>query len=109
MSEPVAEPVVIAPTVGRKVWYRPTLHDKAGPHAMTAYGDQPLDATVLHVWSDRCVNLLIVDAKGGLFPRTSVRLLQPDDAPPVDPDGEPLGGYAEWMPYQMGQAKKVAA
>jgi hypothetical protein len=96
---------VIKPTVGRKVWYRPTAFDKSGPGAMQS-GDQPLDATVVYVHGDRMVNLFVVDAVGRTFAKTSVTLLQDDDAPPPIAGG---GGYAEWMPYQQGQAKAQAA
>lgn len=97
---------MIAPTVGRKVWYRPTEFDKSGPGAMRVVGIQPLDATVIAVWSDRAVNLLVIDAAGTPFPKMSVTLLQEGDTPPAVAGG---GGYAEWMPYQTGQAKKAEA
>lgn len=93
---------MIKPTVGRKVWYRPTAFDKSGPGGMHAALDQPLDATVVYVHSDRMVNLLVVDHMGRSFPKTSVQLLQEGDTPPAVTGG---GGYAEWMPYQQGQAR----
>lgn len=97
---------MIHPSVGRKVWYRPTLFDKAGVGAMQVAGDQPLDATVIAVWGDRMVNLLVIDIAGKAFPKLSTTLLQDEDLPPPVTGG---GGYAEWMPYQTGQAKKDAA
>lgn len=103
---------VITPTVGRKVWYWPFDSEKAGTFGMKQYGTppQPLDATVLCVWGDRMVNLLVIDHEGNTFKRTSVNLLQGDDVPPVHPDtGKSYGGYAQWMPYQQGQARKDAA
>lgn len=104
---------MITPTVGRKVWYRPSAFDMKGPGAMTSAGQQPLDATVIAVWGDRMVNLLVVDVVGKTFPKLSVTLMQDGDAPnmqgPKDSDGNPTaGGYAEWMPYQQGQAKAQA-
>ena len=35
---------MIHPSVGRKVWYRPSPFDKAGVGAMQVAGGQPLDA-----------------------------------------------------------------
>jgi hypothetical protein len=100
---------LITPTVGRKVWYRPTAFDQTGPGAMVVSHGQPLDATVLAVWGDRCVNLLVLDIVGKPFTKTSTTLIQDGDAKPTTPDGKDAGGYAEWMPYQQGQAKKEAA
>ena len=94
---------MIKPTVGRKVWYR---HDKSpvllGDNKYlqpSQISDQPMDATVVYVWDDRMVNLHVMDHYGNVFNRTSVKLLQDDDAIPEK------GGYAEWMPYQQGQAR----
>lgn len=100
---------MIQPTIGRKVWYRPSAYDKAGRFGMQHYGDQPLDATIVAVWGDRCVNLKVIDHAGTDFAITSTRLLQEGDEPPKDEDGNNLGSYAEWMPYQVGQAKANAA
>lgn len=85
---------MISPTIGRKVWFFPGAYDPI------ECGAQPLDATVCYVHDDRLVNLRVTDINGDSFPRPGVHLLQDDDAPP-------LGlGYATWMPYQVGQAKK---
>jgi len=96
---------MIKPTVGRKVWYR---HDKA-PTSLgnnqflhpAQISEQPMDATIVYVWDDRMVNLHVMDHCGNSFNRTSVKLLQDDDVPPTC-------AYAEWMPYQQGQAKAAA-
>lgn len=95
---------MITPTVGRKVWYR---HDKSavalGNNAVlhpVQISDQPMDATIVYVWDERMVNLRVLDHRGNPFNRTSVTLVQEGDEPPKS-------GYAEWMPYQQGQAKKV--
>lgn len=98
---------MIEPTVGRKVWYRPSAADKAGNFGMKTAGDQPLDATVVAVWGPRTVNLAVLDANGNPFTRTSVPLLQDDDTPPTNAAGEIQGGYAEWMPFQKGQAARA--
>lgn len=101
---------VIKPTVGRKVWFRPSAYDVVGPVPMSVAGPagepskgQPLDATVIAVWSDRTVNLLVTDIVGRQFPVLSCTLLQDGDERPTS------GRYAEWMPYQQGQARRDAA
>lgn len=86
---------MIKPTVGRVVWYHPCETDP-GPNP----SDQPLCALVAHVWSDTCVNLAIFDANGSTYSKTSVLLLQ-------DEMERPGANYAEWMPYQKGQAAKA--
>lgn len=93
---------IITPTVGRKVWYRPSEHDKVGLGAMTVSSGQPLDATVIAVWGDRMVNVLVTDVVGKQFPVLSVVLVQEGDV-------KPAGRYVEWMPYQTGQARKDVA
>lgn len=109
-------PHVIKPSVGRKVWYRASVYDQTGPAPMAAMCETqgnakraPLDATVIAVHDDELVNLMIIDVYGKLFPKTSVRLLQEGDVTPTDKDGNEVYGYAEWMPYQVGQAKKGGA
>lgn len=97
---------VIKPTVGRKVWYRPSKHDKLGPVPMNAAGGEPLDATVIAVFGDRMISVLVTDIMGRQFPVLSVDLLQPGDEPRKDADGNVIGRYCEWMPYQVGQAAK---
>ncbi len=98
---------MIKPTVGRKVWYRPNIEDRIGYGGMAVYfhdveefDGQPLDATIVFVRNDRLVNLTIMDHNGAQHQRTSVVLKQDDDV--MDEDA----AYAEWMPYQVGQAKK---
>lgn len=88
----------IKPTVGRKVWFRPSVNELR-LSGMTVLKDAPLDATIIAVHSDDQVNLLVVDAIGRIYTRTSVHLAQEGEAVPDH-------SYAEWMPYQTGQAKK---
>lgn len=91
---------MITPTIGRKVWFRPNGTTRVDSERQLAIIDYtaPLDATVTYVWNDRMVNLLIVDHYGYTHKATSVTLRQEGDA-------LPHGLYAEWMPYQQGQAK----
>lgn len=86
---------MINPTNGRQVWFHPN-----GNYPDISYAGQPLAATVVQVWSDHCVNLQVLDANGRAHAVTSVPLLQGDDAAPQG------SAYAEWMPYQKGQAAK---
>lgn len=91
---------MIKPTVGRVVWYRPSEEDLV---SMTTFHDvpaQPLAAIVAYVWNDRLVNLTVSDHNGATQQRTSVPLVQEGDTPFAG------GRYCEWMPYQVGQAKK---
>jgi hypothetical protein len=89
---------MINPTVGRKVWYRPSANDKN----MAFVAGEPLDATIVAVHNDNCVNLVIFDYNGVQHTRCSAYLAQ--EGTPV-PAWAPA--YAEWMPYQVGQAKAV--
>ena len=97
---------MIEPTNGRIVWYTPYDNEIIGSFGMCVQRDSdgkiiPLAADVVAVWGPRCINLLVKDANGKTFVCTSRPLLQDDDARPEH------GGFAEWMPYQMGQAAKT--
>lgn len=107
-------PVIITPTVGRRVWYWPSAHERVYASVMvnadlvnglTRMGvldsAQPFDAGIVFVHNHRCVNLSVTDHEGRVHARTSVPLLQDGDSLP--PTG---AAYAQWMPYQVGQAKK---
>lgn len=88
---------MIKPTVGRVVHFRPCVIE-----GLSNDGSQPLAAIIAYVWNDRLVNLTVLDQHGSGYARTSVQLLQDGDTP----NG---GSYAEWMPYQVGQAAKTEA
>jgi hypothetical protein len=62
--------------------------------------DQPFAATVTHVWGDHCVNLQVLNEYGVPILKSSCILAQDREAKP---------GECEWMPYQIGQAKKHEA
>jgi len=92
------------------VWFTPGAAGvSARPEFMTIAGmeegaePQPCAALVAYVFNDRMVNLSVSDHYGRTHNFTSVQLLQDDDARPVD------GYFAEWMPYQVGQAAKHVA
>lgn len=87
---------MISPTIGRVVLFWPSV--PPGGLQRT----QPYPALVSYVWSDRLINIGGFDGNGVPFAATSVPLLQDDDIAPA-------GYYAEWMPYQKGQAAKAEA
>ena len=92
---------MIKPTIGRKVWFWPNGAVSFGGGLAVNNFDttQPFDATVVCVWGDRIVNLLVVDHGGVTHAVLSVLLRQ-------EGDEKPGGMHCEWMPYQTGQAKK---
>jgi hypothetical protein len=99
-GEPRPVPQIIMPTVGRKVWFFPNgacFH--SNPYCINP--EVPMDADVVFVWGERMVNLTVKDHIGQVHAFTSVTLLQPGDEIPA-------GGYARWMPFQIGQAIAAA-
>ncbi len=94
---------MIKPTIGRVVWFFPSIAFMASINHAYSDPTQPLAAIVSYVWSDEMVNLSVHDQNGKQFNVTSVPLLQ-EGEPPI------LGAsfHAEWMPYQAAQAKKDA-
>lgn len=86
--------MVISPTIGRVVWFTPEVP--------VFDPSQPFAALVTYVHHDRMVNLVTFNHNGLSSGVTSVPLIQEGDEKPVG------GFYCEWMPYQIGQAKKHA-
>lgn len=93
---------MIKPTVGRVVWYHPSM-DFAPDASLRFDPYHPLAAIVAYVFSDRLVNLMILNQDGIPQNRTKVRLVQEGESGPQE------GGFCEWMPYQKGQAAKAEA
>ena len=87
---------MIEPTVGRVVNFFP------GPFFQGTRIEraQPLAAIVVHVHDSRLVNLTVFDSVGFPCRALMVQLLQDDDKPAGNQ-------WAEWMPYQKGQAAKT--
>ncbi len=81
---------MIKPTIGRVVWFYSTKDS------------EPMAAIITKVWNDECVNLAVFDPCGILFGKTSVTLIQE-----YMMTFKPEYDYAEWMPYQKGQAAKT--
>jgi len=94
---------MIRPTPGRVVWFTPSKLTQMGQLFTHHDANEPLAAIVVHVWGDRLVNLVVFDSNGVSHSRTSVPLLQEDDAKPEN------GYFCAWMPYQVGQAAKAEA
>lgn len=86
---------MINPTVGRVVLFTPSAGD-----SIAQIEGQKLAAMITGVWSDTCVNLVVFGANGKSHGKTSVPLVQ-GDMP------RPDGYFAEWMPYQKGQAART--
>lgn len=87
---------MIKPTIGRQVWLW-RLGSRYGT-------EQPEAATVVYVHSERMVNLQVLDHQGLARRMTSVPLVQPED-PQLAQGVVVEQAFAEWMPYQVGQAK----
>lgn len=83
--------MIIEPSIGRKVWYWTGNPEQK----------QAEDATVCYVWGTRMVNLRVTDHFGASRPETSVLFRQVGDPAPAS------GRYAQWMPFQVGQAKSA--
>lgn len=86
---------MIKPTVGRVMWYWPDAKYR---------GDQPLCALVIYVCGDHAVNLVVFATDGTPWCALAVPIVQ--DGGPYSVGDSP---YAEWMPYQKGQAAKAEA
>lgn len=108
---------LMAPSIGRKVWYWPASHESfvaesRGQASVKHFGDmhqidanQALDATVIYVHHDRKINVVVRDHTGSHYVREHVQLLQEDDEVPGKD-----ACYTTWMPYQTAQhAKQIAA
>jgi hypothetical protein len=88
---------MIEPTPGRVVWYHPAgSHPTAQPHA----------AHVAFVHDAGLVNLMVISHDGIAYPATEIPLLQGGEQLA---EGMAPRGYAEWMPFQKGQAAKTDA
>jgi hypothetical protein len=83
---------MIKPSIGRIMWFWPQKDQR---------GDQPWAAIVTYVHADNMVNLAVWDPSGTQSPKNSVPIVQ--DGSPYTVGDSP---YVEWMPYQIGQAKK---
>lgn len=100
---PSTELPLIAPTIGRVVWYYPGFHEESLKNPKNL----PCAAIIAYVHNDESINLSVIDWKGRQVHRESVRLVHDENFKTTD---SPTC-YATWMPFQIGQAKaqKTAA
>lgn len=91
----------IIPTVGRVVLFYPTSKTGEAGFACNESGG-PYAAIVARVWNDSMVNLAVFDANGTVHSRTSLLLVQGDEAATDS-------AFCGWMPFQKGQAAKQDA
>ena len=88
----------IEPTIGRVVWFWPRTYMATDSGNLGK--DQPYTAQVCFVHKNGAINVAGYRHDGTHFTAQSVHLVQ-------DGDEAPEGPYAEWMPYQKGQAAKT--
>ena len=88
---------MIIPTIGRIMWYWPEKQYR---------GKLPWAAIVTDVQGDNIVNVAVFHSSGDMLlgGKQSVPVVQ-DGSSNIAGDGQ----YVEWMPYQVGQAKKDRA
>lgn len=91
----------ITPTVGRVLHFFPTVDYMASRKQAFNNTAQPLAAVIAYVHSDTMVNLTVWDQNGEQFSVCSVPLVQEGSDVIVG------SFYAQWMPYQKGQAAKT--
>lgn len=89
---------MIKPEPGRVVHYYMTEGAVMPDGFRKPEANRPCAAQIAYVFNDRMVNLSVIDQSGKPFPITSVKLLQDNDLP------EGHSAWAEWMPFQKGQA-----
>lgn len=92
---------LIKPTVGRVVWYWPSLATMNVHDMFSNEPTQPMAAHVAYVWHDRMVNLVAYDHKGKVHALPSVSLIQPGDDVPEGRD------FCQWMPHQVKEQGQV--
>lgn len=86
---------LIKPTVGRFVWYWPSVATMAMHDMFSNEPTQPMAAHIAYVWHDGMVNLVVYDHKGNVHALTSVSLIQPGEDVPEGRD------FCQWMPHQV--------
>lgn len=86
--------IMIKPSIGRVVLVK---------NVFPSPGEQDTPALICFVYHDRLVNLAAFTAGGKHRAMEQVQLVQEGDLRPS------TGYYAEWMPFQVGQAKAQAA
>ena len=96
---------IIKPTIGRRVWFRPSAAFLASNPILTQFNpEQPMDAGIVYVHHDHMVNLIVTDHVGKTLAVPSVPLLAGHYVADEDTD---VYCCCEWMPYQKSQAAKT--
>ena len=96
---------VLKPTIGRRVWFRPSGAFLASNPILTQFNpEQPMDAGIVYVHHDHMVNLIVTDHVGKTLAVPSVPLLAGHYVADEDTD---VYCCCEWMPYQKSQAAKT--
>lgn len=80
------------PTVGRIVYWYVGMYKEAG--------DPPRAGIVAAVEGRGRITLAAIDTAGGSFPLTNIPFIEEGQEHPA------VGHWAEWMPYQLAEAKK---
>jgi hypothetical protein len=76
-NKPTESHKLVTPTIAQPVWY---YAEHARTKGMKSHDwDVPFAAMVVYVWSDRLVNLLVIDHEGKTFAMSKVPLHQGDD------------------------------
>jgi hypothetical protein len=96
---------MIKPTVGRTILYNPCPKDNLEQLAdeKGLRKNDPLMGFIIAVHNDTRVNLLVISAYGQTRFLSRVELWQGEGERP----NIKSHGYAEWMPFQIGQSKKT--
>lgn len=98
---------VLKPTIGRRVWFRPSAAFLASNPILTQFNpEQPMDAGIVYVHHDHMVNLIVTDHVGKTLAVPSVPLLAGHYVAGEDTD---VYCCCEWMPYQKSQAANTEA
>lgn len=92
---------LIKPTVGRVVWYWPSLATLTVRCMFSNDPTQPMAAHIAYVWHDRMVNLVAYDHEGNVHALPSVSLIQPGEDVPEGRD------FCQWMPHQVKEQGQV--
>jgi hypothetical protein len=91
----------ITPTVGRVVLVFFAAGTNLPGYALPSDPATPIPGLITYVHSESCISIAAFDVSGVSLPLISVQLLQEGDERPD------RSCWAEWMPYQIGQAKKA--
>ena len=99
---------MIKPTIGRVVLYHPRASDRiqkllANSDQIAAPGQEvALAATVVHVYNDNYVNLIVFDSHGNPHPSKEVLFIHDEETQKHE-----YGGWCEWPPLRPVDYKSM--